>query len=148
MFTVWGGQLTSVRIRTAGCRGRACSQQLPMLPGISATEGESSYGNPGEGEERSAEGQGRGEWKCSWTKGVELEVGVGWGGGRTQGRGRGCSGSLLGETERHRYLFSGSHVTSCSHSLRSKLTHSHAFLPPSPGSSHDPTTFLSRRIGF
>lgn len=50
-----------------------------MLTGISATKGKSSYGNPGEGEKRSAEGQRRKEWKCSWTKRVELGVGVGGG---------------------------------------------------------------------
>lgn len=49
-----------------------------MLTGIGATEGKSSYGNPGEGVvRRSAEGQGRREWRWLWTKGVELGVGVG-----------------------------------------------------------------------
>lgn len=57
-----------------------------MLTGISATKGESNYGNPGEGEERrSAEGQWRREWNCSPTKGVVLRVGVG-------GEEEGCKG--------------------------------------------------------
>lgn len=102
-----------------------------MLTGVSATKGKSSDGNPGEGEERrSAEGQGRREWKCSWTKRDEL--GVGMGGEKGKAGAEAAVVVLLGAEEGR---VPSAVATFFSHSLRSKLTHSHACLPFFPGAA-------------